>query len=291
MAPSPVVARWELSRRLATRRKELGIDVKTITDALDFTRNYWSAVENDRTLIAAEKLRALFDLLQFDEQDQQELLRLREESRARGWWDEYPWLDDAAKRFYGREAGAVRIRAYDSLLLPGVLQTQPYARAVIAADPVFSPIDHERVLDVRRRRQQHLLADDPPSLQIVLSEAALRQQVAGPAVQSEQLRHIHRLASVDDGSVEIRVIPFDVNPGVIASSSTLLFFLYRSHHLPEIAIQEAVRHFDPIDAENDQFSQLSHAWNDGSSRSLSPEESAALICSVADELEQERPHQ
>ena len=98
MAPSPVVARWELSRRLATRRKELGIDVKTITDALDFTRNYWSAVENDRTLIAEEKLRALFDLLQFDEQDQQELLRLREESRARGWWDEYPWLDDAAKR-------------------------------------------------------------------------------------------------------------------------------------------------------------------------------------------------
>jgi transcriptional regulator with XRE-family HTH domain len=284
MAPSPVVARWELSRRLANRRKELGVGVESIAEALGFSRNYWSAVENDRTLIAEDKLRLLFELLQFGEQDQQELLQLREESRAKGWWDEFPSLSDAAKRIFGLEHGAVKIRTYDGQVMPGLLQIEPYARAVIGADPAIRPVEIEQVIEVRRRRQQLLDGETAPSVIALLAEAALHQQVAGPHVQVQQLGHIHRLASAPESSVDIRILPFDVNPGVIVGSSTLLLFTYASVHLPEIAIQEAVRQLDPIDSDHEEYTHMDLAWKDGLSRSLSPTDSLGLISTIADEL-------
>lgn len=287
MAPSPVVARWELSRRLATRRKELGVDVKTITTALDFTRNYWSAVENDRTLIAEDKLRALFDLLQFGEQDQQELLQLREESRARGWWDDSP-IDGDVKRFIGLEDGAVRIRAYEGNIMPGLLQTQEYTRALLEADPFFSPVDVENALTTRSRRQQRLSGTSPIQLVAILSEGALRQRVGTAEAHARQLRHICHLASTDRSPVVIRVLPFDTNPGIIASSSTLLFFDFGDRHLQTVAWQEAVRPLGIIEEDDEQFKRLAIAWEDGLTRTLDGATSLGFILAIADEIHDSR---
>lgn len=285
MAPSPVVARLELSRRFLARRKELGVDVKTITTSLGFTRNYWSAVENSRTLIAEDKLRQLFEVLHFDETAQAELLALREYSRKKGWWDDQPVLDDEQKRFYGMEAGADEIRYYDGHLIPGILQIEEYAKAVIGVHPVISAVDVDRQAAVRAERQRHLFDTSKPSLSILIGEAALRQQVAGAKIQSTQLRFVLELATSDASQIEVRVLPFDRNPGVIASSSTLTFFRYRSPHLSDIAWQEAVRSLGIIDAEHEIFRQLELAWTDGFNRSLSTVDSAEMIAEVATTFE------
>jgi hypothetical protein len=285
MAPSPVVARWELSRRLATRRKELGVDVETITTALDFTRNYWSAVENDRTLIAEGKLRALFDLLQFEPQDQQELLDLREESRVRGWWEEVPGLFGEVKRFIGLEDGAVRIRAYEGNTMPGLLQTTEYTQAIIEGDPFFRPVDIEQALSTRSRRQHLLDGTSPTEFVAILSEGAIRQQVGPADAHARQLRHICDLAASPRSPVTIHALPFDVNPGIIANSSTLLFFDFGKRHLPTIAWQEAVRPLGIIEEEHDQFKRLAIAWEDGLQRTLDGERSLRFILAIADELD------
>jgi len=274
---SPVVARWELSRRLAARRKELGVDVKTITNALGFTRNYWSAVENDRTLIAEEKLRLLFDVLSFDESDQSELLQLREDSRGKGWWDEYPTLTSEHKRFYGMETGASHIRAYGSHLVPGVIQTDAYARAVIAADPAFSPVEIEQMVRVRQERQSHMLQSRPDRLLVLISEAVLRQQVAGADAQGSQLEHLLELTSSAEAFLTVRVLPFDVNPGAIVNSTTLLFFEYDSPHLATTAWQEGVQLFDGIESNNDEYRRLDLAWQTAIDRSLDSESSLDMI--------------
>ena len=274
---SPIVARWELSRRLATRRRELGLGVSAITSALDFTRNYWSAVENDRTLIAEDKLRLLFDVLRFDPDEQEELLQLRRKSKQRGWWDDYPNLIDDARRFFGLEDGATRIRMYDSNIIPGLLQIPDYTRAILESDPAFSPLAAERRLTMRAKRQELLSRPDPLSLTALLSEAALLQQVDGPQVQRRQLEHLLQLLSDDHRPVEVRVIPFNTNPGAIVSSSTLLLFDFDSEHLPEVAWQEAIKAQEITLSNTDEFRRLDHCWQEGLETSLSSAESIELI--------------
>src|SRR3954447_3360211 len=80
--PSPVVASWELALRLKQQREQLGIEVKTITQALGFTRNYWSAVENERKILSQEALARVVDLFEFDDEEKAELLALRTAARS-----------------------------------------------------------------------------------------------------------------------------------------------------------------------------------------------------------------
>jgi len=269
---------------LAARRKELGVDVKTITNALGFTRNYWSAVENDRTLIAEDKLRLLFDVLHFDDEDQSELLSLREDSRKKGWWDEYPSLSEWYKRFLGMEAGATVIRSYSGHLVPGILQIDAYAQSIFESDPSFSPIEVDRVAAVRRDRRQRLFDTDPPDIQVLISEAVLRQQVAGPEVQVEQLQSVVDLAQSPQKLLTLRVLPFRVNPGAIVNSTTLLFLGYPSPHLPTTAWQEGVRLLGSVEEEDDGFRHLDLAWQDAAARALDAEASIRAVQSVIEEL-------
>lgn len=282
MATSPVVARWELSLRLGARRKELGLDVKAITEELEFTRNYWSAIENDRTLIAAEKLQLACELLQFSDTDRNELLQLREEARAKGWWDEFPSLDDAMKRFYGMEAGASRIRAYDGHFIPGPLQIDPYSRSILEADPFSSPVDIQPRLAVRLRRQEELLGSMSHPMIVLLSEAALRQQAAGRAIQAQQLDHLANLA--DRGKIELRVLPLAINPGMIANSSTLIFLEYDSDHLMTIAYQEAILNYGYTDETKVGFRALEMAWADGLMRAMNNDDSRQMLEEVSASL-------
>jgi transcriptional regulator with XRE-family HTH domain len=284
MGASPVVARWELSRRLSTRRKELGLDVKTITEALGFTRNYWSAVENDRTLIADDKLRQLFDVLSFDTTDQAELLQLREDARARSWWDNFPGINDERRRFVGLEHGATRIRIYEGNLIPGILQTDDYARALLGTDPSISSVDLEGVLLLRQRRKAILETDNPPTVLVILGEAAIHQRVADDIVHAHQLHQLLEITDPLRGPVDLRILPFSSNPGIIASSSTLLFLEFSSSHLPVTAWQEAVRDVGYIPSDEENFRILQLSWEDGLQRAHSRSESRQLLTKAANEL-------
>src|SRR5262245_45197639 len=120
---SPTLASWELGLRLRQRREQLGVEVKTITERLGFSRNYWSAVENERKILSAEKLPQVLDLLEYDDEERAELTELREAARQRGWWSSYSALfGSELLRYYGLEHGAQTIRTYESLLIPGLLQ-------------------------------------------------------------------------------------------------------------------------------------------------------------------------
>jgi transcriptional regulator with XRE-family HTH domain len=128
--PSPVVAGWELVLRLRERREQVGVEVKDITRELGFSRNYWSAIENERKVLSEESMRKLLDLLEFGAQERKEMLALREIAKDRGWWSDYSGLfDSELRRLYGLEHGAHTIRTYENLIVPGLLQTPEYARA------------------------------------------------------------------------------------------------------------------------------------------------------------------
>lgn len=275
---SPTVARWELGLRLRQRRKHLGTDVATITAHLGFSRNYWSAIENERKILSEEKLRLLLDLYEFDSEEQQELFTLRETAKQRGWWSRYSGLfGEELLRVFGLECGACGVRTYESQLIPGLLQTEDYARALVASDLAnIRQVEVEQRVAVRMRRQERVGGDDPLRLTAVISEAALLQQVGGAEVLRKQLERVTDVIERSPETVQVHVLPFTATVGSVLGASTFHVFDFASAELPSLAWQETVTSQSVIENES-QVRDLSTTHAQAVTQGLDRQQSLELI--------------
>lgn len=274
---SPTVASWELSLRLRQRRAQLGIEVETITDQLGFTRNYWSAVEHERRILATEKLHRVLDVLECDDEERAELIALREAAKQRGWWSGYSALfSDELLRYHGLEYGAQSIRTYESLLIPGLLQTVDYARALVKASISVRPVEVEPRVAARLRRQERLSGDDPLQLTAVVSEAALLQQIGGPQVLREQLRHLAAVVADHPDTIALRVIPFSAPACNVFGASTFHLIDFAGARLPTLAWQETATAMGVLDKDM-QVRELHFTHAEALQVSLSTEDSLRLV--------------
>ncbi|MBF6297904.1 helix-turn-helix domain-containing protein [Nocardia amamiensis] len=249
MAPlSPTVARWELMLRIKRRRTEFDVTGAVIAKELGFTLSYWSKVEKDR-ILAEDKLRKLMDLLEFDADERAEMLRLREIAKRRGWWSEYAGLlSDEVARLYGLEYGAHNIRSYTSILIPGLLQTEEYARAVIAVDRArIRQVEIDRWVEVRMRRQERLTGAEPVQLTAIVNEAALTQRTGGVDILKGQLLHLLSVADKRSDAVDIRVIPFDAPGGALLTGASFHLLGFDSALLPDVAWTETLVHLGVVE--------------------------------------------
>nr|BFE76846.1 hypothetical protein GCM10020092_101470 [Actinoplanes digitatis] len=141
-----------------------------------------------------------------DEVLQKELMGLARESRKRGWWQDAN-LDPSLVTLIGMEGAAKVISEYETLTIPGLLQTRDYAEAIRNVfDLDGTAARHPAVVDVRMRRQQILATTPRPTYNVVLDEAALHRAVGGPGVMRMQIEHLVEMAGMS--VVEIQVIPF-----------------------------------------------------------------------------------
>jgi transcriptional regulator with XRE-family HTH domain len=240
-SPSPVVANWELVLRLKDRREHLGISVNDLTGTLGFSRNYWSAIENERKIIPETTLRRLFETLEFDKENREQLLELHAAAKENGWWNKYSSLfDSKLQRLYGLEHGAQKIRWYETLLIPGLLQTADYARAVINSDATVRQVEVEQRVAVRLHRQERLRDDNPVKLIAIMSEAALRQQIGGKSILEGQLAHLLDVIEENSDNVEIKIIPFTAGACHIYGAGTLQILSFQSPRLPPAIWVETV---------------------------------------------------
>jgi transcriptional regulator with XRE-family HTH domain len=274
---SAAVAGWELALRLRERRMELGIDVKTITDRLGFTRNYWSAVENERKVLSAEKLGQVMDLLEFEGDEQAELAKIREIARSRGWWAAYSALyNNELLRYIGLEYGAQSIRTYENLLIPGLLQTPEYARALMEADIGVRAAEIEMRIAFRLRRQERLVGVDPLRLVAVLSEAALLQQMGGVDVQRAQLRHMADMVEAHPDTIELRILPFATPGCSVIGAATFHLVDFATPRLPTLVWVEMPTGISVLSDEL-QARELDLRHKDAYQRGLSREDSLEMV--------------
>jgi transcriptional regulator with XRE-family HTH domain len=272
-----VIANWELVLRLRERREQLGIGVNDITQRFGFTRNYWSAIENEHKIVPENTLRGLFDFLEFGEDDRRQLLELREAAKEPGWWSRYSALFDSnIQRLFGLEHGAQQIRGYDTLLLPGLLQTPEYTREIMNSDTSIRPVEVEQRVSARLRRQERLRGANPLHLTAIISEAALRQQVGGISVLRGQLDHL--LTTIDEleDSVEIRVIPFTATSCNLFGAGTLNLLDFQSPRLPRVAWHETVSTWGVITDAN-KVRDITMAFHEALTRTLSRRETKDII--------------
>ena len=285
MAPrSPTVARLEFSLRVRERRRELNISAQEVSKHLDFSRVYYSSVENSKVVLSPHKLAPLLDLLQFDSTESAELANLLEASRERGWWSSYTdYIDPAFAEFLGLEHGASRIRVYEARVVTGMLQTREYATAVVDASPDISKANLSKFVDIRMERQQRLTGPDPVKLEVILSETALVQQYGEPGVLARQLESLLDTVWAAGSSVELRIQPFSMTPRGLGNSSTVVLLDFESSQLPTLAWDEGSAQL-AINSEREAVAKLSLHYDEVASSSLNLDTSRQLVEQRLDQM-------
>ena len=225
-AHSPTMRRRRLAAELLRLREAAGLTQEEVAGRLEWDPSKLSRIENRQVGIIARDLRKLLDMYGVTDVEQREgYFAMAREGKQRAWWQSYgDVIPSEYGTLIGLETEAVTISSYGQELVPGLLQTADYARAVIRA---FRPDDTAdeitRRVEVRLARQAVLARDDPPRLWAVISEAVVRRAVGGQAVMAEQLR---ALASERERAVvTVQVLPFSAGEHpAMAGSFVILDF-------------------------------------------------------------------
>jgi transcriptional regulator with XRE-family HTH domain len=220
--------RRRLAAELRKLREQTGLSVTDAAKKLGWQTSRLSRIETRQSGIPTPDLRKLLNTYAVeDEEYRKYLTELARRVNERGWWQKYAGLIGSEYAdLIGLEEEARAIRAYEQELVPGLLQTPDYARAVIrAAWPASTVQQIDRWVEVRIERQEVLVRSDPPPprFSVVLSEAVLRRPVGGREVMRGQLEHLMRPR--DRANVTIQVLPFDagVHPAMAGPFTMMTF--------------------------------------------------------------------
>lgn len=169
-----------------------------------------SRIERGQVATNSDDVRDLLELYEVkDDGLRQTLVMLARESRRRGWWHVYgDIMPERFEVYLGLEPEASTLRFYQAQIVPGLLQTQDYARALLESHPTpVEPREIERRTELRIRRQEILAREDPPDVWVILDEAVLHRPIGGPEVMANQLRHLSDLGRKTH--ITLQVLPFD----------------------------------------------------------------------------------
>lgn len=202
---SPTVRERRLARALRHLREDAGLTIEEVAEKLELSASTISRIETAQVGVRARDLRDLLDTYVVEGAERDQLLQIARERRQQHWWQEYKDLPNIAVA--GLEADASTIWQYSTQLVPGLLQTDAYARAVLGAIRLDAKAgDIDRRLELRIHRQALLTSEDAPEYWVVLDEAVVRRQVGGPAVMAEQLGHLVEAAKL--ATITLQVLPF-----------------------------------------------------------------------------------
>lgn len=221
------VPRRQLGRALRDLRNKAGLTVKAAAKALEWSEGKMWRIETGQTGLRSLDVENMCRIYQANPPITEALMALAKETKAKGWWHAYgdavpEWFD----LYVGLEAAAAGFRSYESELVPGLFQTDEYARAIISAEhPDEDTAEIDRRVKLRIARQAILRRSiDPPLLDVVISETILQRAVGGTAVMAAQLDQLAEVSGLPN--VTLRVVPFSVryHPGMAAGAFTILRF-------------------------------------------------------------------
>lgn len=223
---NPTVRRRRLGSELRRLRENRGMTAEEVAGRLMVSQSKISRLENGRRSISQRDVRDLCDVYEVtDEQMRGSLMEMAKESRQRGWWHDFNDMPTPYSVYIGLEAEASSIRAYESSFVPGLLQTEQYAHAVVeGTQPDTDALSVQRRVQVRMKRQERVNGENQlGSLWTVIDEAVLRRVVGSHEVMAQQLKHMLELSQ--RSNITIQVIPFShgAHPGMTGTFSLLEF--------------------------------------------------------------------
>ncbi|MEV5412454.1 helix-turn-helix transcriptional regulator [Thermopolyspora sp. NPDC052614] len=214
---SPTLRHRRLGRELRRLRERIEMIGDEVAARLNWSTAKVSRIENAKTLPTARDVEALLELYGADRDVRRELLELRRGAAQKGWWEEYRGaLQADLIPLLGLEVEATTVRNWESQIVPGLLQTQEYARAVMEHNQQIIQVPHSWLrarVEARMMRQKILLLEaNPVTLLAVFEESVLRRQFGDSAVMRGQLQKLIEISELDH--VEMRILPQETPPSM-----------------------------------------------------------------------------
>lgn len=190
-----------LGRTLRELRDKSGMERAAVLTALGWDSSKLSKFESGQGVPTVKELDDLLDL--FEVGDRAEILNLAAQARRRSRFGRVP---DWSRQYFGLEQDARKLSVYQGELLPGLFQTETYARELISRSKLVSPADVESVVQARLKRQALLDRDDPPQIHAVVGEGALVRKFGGGEAFEEQIQRLIDVSRLPH--VTLQVLPF-----------------------------------------------------------------------------------
>jgi transcriptional regulator with XRE-family HTH domain len=276
---SPTVGRRRLGLELRRFRESAGITIDTVADRLECSASKISRIETGHTGATPRDVRDMLAVYGVDGPAAEDLVQVARDARQKGWWHLYGAVLTGA--YVGLEAAASSIHTYEVQIVPGLLQTEDYARTLIQCGRPETPAaDVERRVRVRMARQSLLSQDDPLNFWVVLDETVFHRRVGGATVMRVQLDRL--LAATALPTVTIQVLPFAAGAHV-AMEGSFTILGYDDPADPDVVFAEnaAGGLFLEKDEELRQYHDI---FDHLRASALAPDESRAFIAQRLEEL-------
>ena len=237
-AGEATVLRMLLGSQLRRLRESVGISAEKAGYEIRASRSKISRIETGRV---GFKVRDIEDLLTLygvdDDRQRDKVVALARRSREPEWWTQYhDILPDWFETYLGLESAATSIRSFENQFVPGLFQTEDYARAVTRLGHQAAPAEEiERRVGLRVKRQELLARRQPPRIWVVMDEAVLRRPIGGPPVMRAQLDRLVESARLP--TVTLQVVPF-ARGGHAAASGSFSILRFEERDLPDVVYME-----------------------------------------------------
>jgi len=234
----PTVLRILLGSQLRRLREAKGLSRAEAGYTIRASESKMSRLELGRVGFKERDVADLLTLYGVTDADERDaLLSLAGQANQPGWWHRYSdVLAGEFQTYVGLEEAATRIRTYEVQLVPGLLQTADYARAVMVLGLPDAPAEEiKRRVSLRLDRQRVITRPDPPRLWAVVDEAALRRPFGGPEVMRAQLEHLIAVTKLPN--VTLQVMEFR-RGGHAAEGGAFVIFRFAEPDLPDVVYLE-----------------------------------------------------
>ncbi|MFE0686705.1 helix-turn-helix domain-containing protein [Streptomyces xiamenensis] len=221
------VPRRQLGRNLRELRSRARLTVRAAARKLEWSEAKMWRIETGQTPLRSLDVQAMCFVYGAPSDLTEALMGLAKETKARGWWHAYgDVIPEGFDVYVGLEEAATRLATYENEVVPGLLQTERYAREIIRVHlRGISEEELEGRVRLRVERQSLLTrVTDPPELRVALSEAVLRRPIGGDGVMVEQLAHLIYMSGLPH--ITVRVVPFlaGAHAGLVTGPFVILRF-------------------------------------------------------------------
>jgi transcriptional regulator with XRE-family HTH domain len=277
---TPSLARRHLGTELRRLRGAAGLTIERVAQHLECSDSKISRIEKGQVSAMPRDVADMLDLYRVDEWKREELLQLTRQARRRPWWEVE--FHDLPLAYASYEAAATDIRTYQVQLVPGLLQTEDYARAVLRAlRPGLEPPDVEGRIEFRIRQQAILTRPNPPRVHAVLDEAVLHRPIGSIAVMQQQLNQL--LEWSGHSNVTVQVLPFEAGEHAGLDGAFVLFGYGGAAEMEVVYLENTTNDF--LLEEGDAVARYRVLFAHVCEQALDPEASRSVISKAGKDLE------
>ncbi|MFC4053526.1 helix-turn-helix domain-containing protein [Actinomadura syzygii] len=278
----PTVASTRLAQELRRKREAIGLSQEAVAEEMGWADSKLYRIENDKSRVLVRDVKRLTTLYKVTGQEQEALLELARLAREPDWWHKYSGaIPEWFQVYVVLESTASDLFGYEAELVPGIMQTESYARAIMSTAPTLDDDEEiENKISVRVNRQARLSSDDPLNVWLVLNEAVIRRKVGGHQVMREQIDHLVALA--ERRNITLQVLPFDAGEHAAMHGSFQLLKFPKPGDPDKIYLEEQIGGL--YTQKPDEVKRYTLMFDHLRARALGPGETIEMMHNIALQL-------